>query len=179
MHALWLAAIVGLALLGCSGAGPRPAPRLHNIPTGTAAPDRSSYPRGAITEEAITRYFTWRFPAQVEAGTLRLDYGSSGVAEQIIEELAALGIDDMRDLDRIVPHDLESRGFDALAATGDGGTNIAGLMRDLMIMHDTHAYFTTAWQHHWSTTGPSDFPIPAAYGVDFSLMRRLGVFDGD
>ena len=34
-------------------------------------------------------------------------------------------------------------------------------------------------RHHWFLTGPEDFPIPAAYGVDFDVMRRRGVWSGD
>ena len=170
--------VAALALAAC-GHPARRAPTLHNASSGRdPMPAASARVSGVVTEEAMTAYFTARFPAAVEAGTLRLDYGSAGVSEQIVGELADLDIDDMAELDAIVPRDLERRGFPALRATGDGTTNLAGLLRDLMIMHDAHRYFSVAWRHHWSTNGPEDFPIPQAYGVDFSVMRRLGVFSG-
>lgn len=170
--------VVALALVACRTRSAPPATPLSNRLSAAAIP-QGPVPHGPITAEAMTTYFSERFPAAVEDGTIRLDFGSANVAEQVTQELAALGIDDMSELAALVPGDLETRGFDALKATDEPTTNVAGLMRDLMIMHDTRRYFTKAWNHNWSTSSPDDFPIPAAYGVDFGVMTTLSVFSGD
>lgn len=172
-----IAVCVG-ALLGCRPSRPTQATTIGNRPAAGAAP-RWPTPHGPITAEAMIAYFAARFPAAVADGTVRLDFADGDVAADVVRELAALGIDDMSQVAALVPIDLETRGFAALAASGASSTNLAGLMRDLMIMHDTRRYFTDAWNQAWTTTGPEDFPIPAAYGVDFDLMRRLGVWSGD
>ncbi len=166
------------ALVGCRPPTATPAATIGNRPSAAVVP-RWPVPHGPITAEAMKAYFVARFPAAVEDGTVKLDFGNGDVADDVLRELAALGIDDMSEVAAMVPIDLETRGFAALTASGAPSTNLAGLMRDLMIMHDTRRYFTDAWHHGWITTGPEDFPIPAAYGVDFDLMRRLGVWSGD
>ena len=95
----------------------------------------------------------------------------------MIEELHLIGIDDMGGIAALVPADFATRGFGAIRRSQAPTTTVAGVLRDLMIMHDPRAYFENAWRHGWVTTGPHDFPAPAVYGVDFDILRDLGVFE--
>jgi hypothetical protein len=167
MRSLFLVLTLALALVACGGK--KSGPITPKLPA----------PTGPITEAALTAYFQARFPAAVADGTLQLDFGSGGVAQDVAEELRILGIDDMAGVAALVPNDFETKGFGAIKASAGPTTTIAGLMRDLMIMHDTRGYFEKAWRNGWVTSGPQDFPAPAAYGVDFSIMEELGVFSGD
>jgi hypothetical protein len=134
---------------------------------------------GPISDTAMLSFFQARFPAQVADGSLVLDFGSEGVSNDVQEELRILGITDMKGVAALVPADFETKGFGAIKASGAPSTTVAGLMRDLMIMHDTRGYFTKAWRNTWVTSGPEDFPAPAAYGVDFQIMHELGVFGAE
>ncbi|MBL8627623.1 MAG: hypothetical protein JNK64_40435 [Myxococcales bacterium] len=162
MRASFLAVIAALALLACGHPAAKPA----------GPPP----PSGPVTEAAIVGYLQQSFPAAVAEGTLKLDWGSPDVPAEVVDELAIMGIDDMGEVAALVPADFATKGLDAIKA--EGGTNAAGLMRDLMIIHDVRGYFEKAWRNHWSANGPEDFPLPVAYGVDFQVIADLGVFDG-
>ena len=163
MRASILAVIAALALVACG----------HS----TAKPAGPPPPSGPVTEAAIAGYFQQAFPDEVAAGTIALDWGSAGVSAEVIEELGILGIDDMGEVAALVPADFKTKGVDTIKANG-GSTNVAGLLRDLMIIRDARGYFEKAWRNNWATTGPSDFPLPLAYGVDFKVVVDLGVFEG-
>lgn len=163
MRATFLAVIAALALVACGHSKPKPA----------GPPP----PSGPVTEAALAGYFQQAFPDAVAAGTIQLDWGSAGVSTEVIEELGILGVDDMGEVAALVPADFATKGLETIKANG-GSTNVAGLMRDLMIIHDVRGYFEKAWRNNWATTGPGDFPLPLAYGVDFQVIADLGVFEG-
>jgi hypothetical protein len=167
MRSLFIVLTLALALVACSGK--KSSPTTPTVPT----------PHGPVTEKAMLDYFQARFPKAVAEGTLVLDFGSTGVANDVTSELHILGIDDMSGVAALVPNDFDTKGFNAIKASSGPTTTVAGLMRDLMIMHDTRGYFEKAWRNGWVTSGPQDFPAPAAYGVDFSIMEELGVFTGE
>ncbi len=174
MRSILLVLTIALGLVACHGNSSTTTP--------TVAAPKVPVPHGPVTAEAMTAYFQLRFPAQVADGSLLLAFGSDGVAEDIAKELRLLGIDDMSGVAALVPADFDTKGFGAIKASEAPTTNVAGLMRDLMIIHDTRGYFTRAWNNGWVSSGPQDFPAPAAYGVDFGVMEELGAFgsgDGD
>ena len=140
---------------------------------GPVAPT-SPYPAatpGPVTEAALAEYFQAALPEAFAAGTISADFGSADVGAEVIGELALMGIDDMTEVGTLLPFDFKTKGIEALAADDDGTTNLAGMLRDLIVMKDAALYFKTAWQNHYSISSPADFPVPAAYGVD------LGAFD--
>jgi len=134
--------------------------------------------QGPVTPAGLTTYFTTRFAAQVQAGVLAPDFGSSGVVDDVVKELAIMGVDDLSELPALVPADFDTKGFGAIKASSSPTTNLAGLLRDLMLIRDIRLYFEKAWNNGWASNGPEDFPAPAAYGVDFGIMQELGVFGG-
>ena len=163
MRATFLAIIAAFALFACGHPKAKPA----------GPPP----PSGPVTEAAIVGYFQQAFPDAIAASTIQLDWGSAGVADEVIEELGLLGIDDMGEVAALVPADFATKGLETIKANG-GSTNVAGLMRDLMIIRDARGYFEKAWRNNWAANGPSDFPLPLAYGVDFKVIADLGVFEG-
>ncbi len=133
---------------------------------------------GALSEDSLHDSFKQRFPEAVADGTLKIEYGSAGVDREIIDELGIMNIKTTAELAAIVPVDFHTKGFAAVKASESPTTNVAGLVRDLLIMHDVRGYFTKAWRNTWVSSGRQDFPAPAAYGVDFGVMEELGVFGG-
>lgn len=138
-------------------------------PSGSTTPS-NQYDREPLTKDSLVAFVATRFPAEVKAGTLKLDFGS-GVEKEVLEELHLMGIDTVGQFAAIVPADYEQRGLPTAPTT-----NVAGMTRDLMIIHDTRGYFQKAWRDSWSAS-PEDFPAPEAYGVDMQVLRELGVFD--
>lgn len=163
MRASFLAVIAAFALFACGHSTAKPA-----VPPPPPVP---------VTEAALAGYFQQAFPDAVAAGTIQLDWGSVGVSAEVIEELGILGVDDMGEVEALVPADFATKGLETIKANG-GSTNVAGLLRDLMIIHDARGYFEKAWRNNWAANGPSDFPLPLAYGVDFKVIADLGVFEG-
>lgn len=124
-----------------------------------------------LTPATLVEVVRARFPAEIAAGTLEVDFGSEGVDVEIIDELKIMGIDTTAELAAIIPADYGTKGLGAA-----GTSNVAGMMRDLMIIHDVRKYFGEAWRNNWSAS-PDDFPAPEAYGVDVEVIREMGVFD--
>ncbi|MEZ4400674.1 MAG: hypothetical protein R3B06_11680 [Kofleriaceae bacterium] len=131
-------------------------------------------PAVPIDQASLEQFVRTRFPAQLASGLVTPDFGSAGVAAQIVEELAILGITTIDQLAAIVPADFEARGFGALARSADPSTTLAGLLRDLMLIHDARGYVDRAWRDNWTAT-PADFPMPVAYGLDLAILRAAGV----
>jgi hypothetical protein len=162
-----LLVLVLLAAVACGGKSSSTTPKNQN----SAVVDA---PLGKATFIAFAQQ---RFPEAVMEGTLTLDFGSEGMDAELVKELDTLGIHTTRELAAIVPADYQTKGMNAVKASADPSTNITGLIRDLLIIHDMRGYFTKAWNNSWSSNGPEDFPAPAAYGVDFKVMEELGVFE--
>lgn len=164
-----LLVVLALALTACGGKGAtsaaEPKPR-----TVTAAP---------LTRDTLEAYLRNRFALQVASGALRLDFVSDELAARVLEELSLMGITNTAQFAAIVPSDFDTRGFDAIARSIDPDSNIIGLVRDLMIMHDVDRYHSTAWRDTWSANGPQDFPAPVAYGVPEEKLRLFGGGDDD
>lgn len=164
-------AAVVIALAACGKPASAPGP------TGPSNTATANVPTGPVTEANLIAFFRGAFPDAVSSGTITLDFGTGSVGPQVIEELSIMGITDMQAVAGLVPSDFATRGIGAIRASSAPTTTIAGLLRDLMVIRDANRYFTQAWRHSFSTSGPEDFPAPVAYGVDFEKVRALGVFE--
>lgn len=146
-------------------------------PAASTTPNNFVVAEAAISGESIVDVVKQRFPEAVASGVIVIDWGSAGVDGEVVKELAVLGITSTKQLAAIIPADYETKGLDAVKGVGEGTTNVAGLMRDLMIIHDTKGYFEKAWNESWSASS-EDFPAPVAYGVDMKILEGYGVFGG-
>jgi hypothetical protein len=142
-----------------------------------AAPTAPQVADVPLTSDVLVGYMKERFPAQVAEGTLILDFGSEGVNDDVIEELGLIGVTTRAQLAAIVPADFDQKGWGAIKGSPAPTSNIAGLMRDLMIIHDAKLYVEKAWRNGWVASGPEDFPAPVAYGVDLSILENGGVYN--
>ena len=130
-------------------------------------------PTDPIAVASVNAYLSQRFSAQLAAKTFTIDYGSSDTDQQVFGELAAMGITRIDQLAAIIPADFETRA--AAVFTTSAPQNVAGMLRDLMIIHDAPRYFKDAWKQHWYATGESDFTAAIAYGLDFASLAQYGV----
>lgn len=140
----------------------------------TAAPEAPKVAAAPLTRETLETYLRNRFPVQVSSGALRLDFVDDKLAATVLEELSIMGITTTAQFAAIVPPDFDTRGFGAIAKSQDPDSNIIGLLRDLMIMKDVDLYHAKAWRDTWTSSGPQDFPAPAAYGVPEEKLWWFG-----
>lgn len=161
-----LVVALAIALTACGGKGASTS--------STARPKPAVVEAAPLTRDTLEAYLRNRFPLEVAAGTLRLDFVSDDLANTVLEELGLMGITTTAQFAAIVPKDFDTRGFDAIARSNDPESNIIGLVRDLMIMHDVDRYHATAWRDTWSANGPQDFPAPVEYGVPRAKLRLFG-----
>jgi hypothetical protein len=131
-----------------------------------------------LSKDSMITYVKERFPDAVASGVLITEWGSDGMDTEVIGELGKMGVTTTGQLNAIVPADYQTKGMDAVKASQDPTTNITGLMRDIMIIHDAKKYFGEIWNNSWQSNGPEDFPAPIAYGVDMKILEDAGVFGG-
>jgi hypothetical protein len=168
MQRLVLILILAIAAAACGGkkGGTTPTP---SGPKVTEAP---------LSKDSMIVYVKERFPDAVASGVLVIEWGSEDMDTEVIGELAKMGVTTTGQLNAIVPADFQTKGIDAVKASQDPTTNITGLMRDIMIIHDAKKYFGEIWNNSWQSNGPEDFPAPVAYGVDMKILENAGVFMG-
>lgn len=158
-------AILTLTLLTALAAACGTTP---TTPPANATPE----PSGALDQPNLEAWLRWRFPRQVASGRLVLDYGSSEAVADVFDEMTSYGLATVADVAAIVPRDFEKRGA---VAFGGEGTNIAGIMRDFMIIHDAGRFAAHAFKATWCGC-EDDFPAPKAYGVNLNPLGEAGVF---
>lgn len=161
-----------LALVGCRATG-SDAPVIGNRP-GPWSSD-GLVARGAITKQRIEDLMTARFARQLTDGTFVAEW--NGTEDDVLAELAAMGWTDVADVAQAIPRDLEIRG--AVQFTTGNPANLPGTLRDVMILHDAHRYFTKAWNNTWASLAPGDLEVYRAYGIDLSPIRAAGVMRDD
>lgn len=88
-------------------------------------------------------------------------------AEEIVRELSGMGIDTLAKLDAIIPPD-----FVAKAAQYLKDTTLAGIVRDLLILHNADAYFRVTRGVHSQPLSEESLRLFAAYGLDPALIRQ-------
>ncbi len=92
-------------------------------------------------------------------------------AKEIIKELKIMGLKTLLDLDNVIKSDFIDK-WKSLREK----SNFAGLLRDILILHDSEKYFKDAWRHKWSSTGEDNARFLRAFGIDmFGIAERYGI----
>jgi hypothetical protein len=168
MQRLLLILTLAIAAAACGGKKGGTTPTA-SVPKVTEAP---------LSKDSLIVFVKERFPDAIASGVLVIEWGSEDMDTEVIGELAKMGVTTTGQLNAIVPADYQTKGMDAVKASSDPTTNITGLMRDIMIIHDAKKYFGEIWGNSWASNGPEDFPAPIAYGVDMKILEDAGVFSG-
>lgn len=164
-----LVLILLLAITPTLAACPKKGPTTPAGPKVTEAP---------LAKESLVTFMNERFPQAITDGILILEWGSDDMDKEVVTELGMMGVKTTTQLNAIIPPDYQTKGMNAVKASSDPTTNITGLMRDIMIIHDAKKYVGEVWRNSWSASGPEDFPAPIAYGVDMKILEEGGVFGG-
>ncbi len=161
-------AAIGLALaalaLACRAPAPA-APRLENRPSGPLDPGAAviGVPNQRLTARSIADLLSWRFAAQLDAGTFVAEY--NGTEDDLLDELEKMGVHDLHQLAALIPPDFDHRGAGEFIL--EDPANIPGLVRDFLMIHDAERYFRVAWQERWQSILPANVSALRAYVDDF------------
>lgn len=112
-----------------------------------------------VDSVSLRQYFNDKFSI---SPLIKTTFGpKDDMAEEIIDELKAMGVDTLEELDKIMP-----KNFDVLFKRESSFT---GLARLIMILHDSELYFSKAWNEKWIMTKDSaDFY--ASIGIDVKKL---------
>jgi putative GTP pyrophosphokinase len=112
-----------------------------------------------IDSTSLMAYLRTKFASIVGA---RLVPTFNNRDQDLIEELHDLGINTLAELDKVIRPDLI-----VFESKYQSGQTFAGLLRDIMIIHDPDSYFSKAWKSHWFGLGDNETPnIFKQYGID-------------
>jgi len=164
--------LVAPAQLGCA------APPQRTLIANRISPDEDAADQafaGPITEASLVAMMRTRFAAQLASGSFVAEL--NGTTADLLSELDAMGIDDLRELARLIPRDYDERA--AGDFTVDDPANIPGTLRDLFIIHDARRYFRDAWQNHWASLSGGNLPLYREYHVDLQILVQYGVMSAD
>jgi hypothetical protein len=169
-----------LLILGAIGCGSRASTPASGPIENTAEPaGRPGLPSGDVTSDSLKALIKARFPAQVASGAIELDLGpGDSVAAEILDEVDAMGVESLEQLGAWIPEDYETRASHVFSGEF-GTTNVAGLVRDFLMIHDVRRYFAQAYQDHWQQATPDTVRTLEAYGVDLAPLREKGLLDED
>ncbi len=123
----------------------------------------------SIDSISIRRYFDSHFGSSEFVDP---KFGpNDDMAEKIIEELKIMGVETLRQLNEIIPKDLNSK-----IEEFDKKTNYCGVARNIMIVSNPEKYFSDAWGNSWGIASHEAMAIYTAYGIDVEkLIARYSV----
>ncbi|WP_338786288.1 hypothetical protein [Metabacillus sp. FJAT-53654] len=86
--------------------------------------------------------------------------------KNVIDELGQMGINTLNDLDNIIDKIVETKKVSIDEIVIDS-SNLLGLFRNIMIIHDPEKYFENAWQGKWSGIDHDDIEYFGKFGLDY------------
>jgi putative GTP pyrophosphokinase len=119
-----------------------------------------------ITTASLTVYFEKKFSELIGKP---LNPTFNGIDNLVIRELSAVGIKTLQQLDNIIPKD-----FSEIFLKYKERSNYSGLLRSIMIIHDSKAYFEKAWSPpSWSYLHQDSVDFLTYYNVPIrELIER-------
>lgn len=95
--------------------------------------------------------------------------------KDIISELGQMDVNTLTELEVIIGEILVEK----KVSTDDlvkGSVNFVGLIRNIMIIHDSDKYFQKGWQHKWSSADSKDIKYFEKFGLDYSeIISKYGL----
>lgn len=122
-----------------------------------------------INSTSLKEYYTKKYQKLHKHKQLDLDFSSEDyLAKDIVQELAILNIKTLAQLDGITPENFEKALLDLKIHT-----NLAGLSRDIMIIHDAKYYLNNAWQNRWNIIEEDEVPLLMKYRTDVDYIQSV------
>jgi len=93
-------------------------------------------------------------------------------SEELIEELAAFGVETLRQL-----NDLMNAQDPIRWRWDDGVATYLGILRTVMVLTDGKKYFETAWQRHWNLLDETTEKLWREHGVNLDELSDVVSFE--
>ena len=91
----------------------------------------------------------------------------NGGDEDIVDELKKFGISTIRELDNIMPPDINEK-IKECKYSG----NFLGFLRHIMLIKDYNKYFSECWQERWGGMDKNQKCLCKLYGIDTENFKR-------
>ncbi len=118
-----------------------------------------------VNTTSLREYLAKRFNKLIEKGNLAPSFGDVGTT--IVEELHLFGISNIRQLDEIIPEDLQ----DNIIMVKEK-TTFAGIMRSILVINDLNKYFESCWRKKWQGIHSDTIAILKKYNIDISDLKK-------
>ncbi|MGA2309976.1 MAG: hypothetical protein ABSG57_10575 [Candidatus Bathyarchaeia archaeon] len=123
-----------------------------------------------INSTSLRTYLENRLKDVVVAG---LTPSFRGADKEIIDEMTAMGINTIEDLDGIIPKDYIQKKIKYMHFEEEQGYTFSGSVRDFLMIHDIDAYFKKAWKEKWHFMYREDAAFLKEYGIDFEEYAQM------
>ena len=85
----------------------------------------------------------------------------------MVEELHLFGISNVRQLDKIIPEDLQ----DNIIMVQEK-TNFAGIIRNILLIDDLNKYFKSCWRKAWQAIEHDSMELLGKYNVNIADIKK-------
>ncbi len=120
-----------------------------------------------INTTSLREYLAKRFNKLIKKGILVSTFGTADVGTTVVEELLLFGISNIRQLDIIIPKDLEDN-----IIMVEGKTTFAGVMRDILVINDLNKYFESCWHNTWQGIPSDMLALLKKYNINRSDLKK-------
>jgi putative GTP pyrophosphokinase len=99
-----------------------------------------------IDSTSIKSYLKIKFEELIKKKLLEPEFPDS-TEKTVLKELKHFGISSLREFDKIIPKDFIKNTLKFKPSSDPN--NYAGILRDIMIIHNAEHYFKDCWNNHW------------------------------
>lgn len=114
-----------------------------------------------IDSTSMKSYLDIKFSRLLENG-MESSFYDDNYEKSVLDELKVFGVNKLKDLDDIIPHDFIDR---VLNFQNLQQINYSGLLRDLMMIADVEKYFNLCWRKRWSAIDKSTIAFLNSYKI--------------
>lgn len=125
-----------------------------------------------INSTTLKQYLMGRFKSEIESNILTSDFNNYD--DVIIEELQLFGIKNLKDLENIIPPNINQYIKKIFDKNQIG--NFLGILRDFMIITNPEKYFEFSWRNKWEAFAPFSLRLYDFYNIDYkNISVKYGV----
>ena len=120
-----------------------------------------------INTTSLREYLAKTFNKLIEKGILIPNFGTGDVGATVVEELHLFGISNVRQLDKIIPEDLQ----DNIIMVKEK-TNFAGIIRSILLIDDLNKYFKSCWRKTWQGIHSESLALLKNYNIKLPDLKK-------
>lgn len=123
-----------------------------------------------INSTSLRQYLTDKFG---DTPIIKPIFGSrDDISKILISELENMGIKTLKQLDEIIPSKIKKFSIEYKKR----GSNFAGIIRNILIIHDVDAYFKKAWNRNWTLMDTISINRYKEFGINIeSYLKKYNI----